>query len=642
MPVVAVEVAEGSVRDDLERRIEDEDPKGVVFHAHPAAMAAARTVLPEVGDSPLPRAGPARHEREADGLEPILRVAVVWQRVAEAPLRQTQQGVFFKRDRERLEDDPTLAGPIADALEPLPDMPALWLALARGTGLLDADPASDRVTAAPPDFWSDNAYHLPQMIAVRWLGLWTWHEQGGMQHDGAHVRLALPFVRVAVLLWLATLGEDEWVALDDLAAALRARAPRWDRPAFQGIPELDTSPTRPQGSARGRARGKPKEVDPEKAALAVLESMLLGAAYQFGLVRAAESAPSGRRLVKLAPLGRYLLALGPPPPPRDAYEHFLFVQPSFEVIAYRQGLTPALIGRFSRFATWSQVGAALALRLTPESVYLGLEGGMTPQAMLDLLQCHSPRPLPPGVAEAVRTWSDRRDRVTYHAAATLLEFGSPDDLEQALLAWTEGDLPAPVRVSDRILLVENESGIPFHRLRLTGSRDYRRPPDACVELEADGVSLTLDPARSDLLVDAELSRFADEPSGAPRGGTTSALRRRFVVTADSLARAADSGMSEAILAHWFPRRTGGEIPPAIRLLLLAAGPRVPALTAARPLVLRTPTVELLDGLVQHPDTRNLLGERLGPTAITIPEEALPDFRLAIARLGFPVEEDMKG
>jgi hypothetical protein len=53
-------------------------------------------------------------------------------------------------------------------------------------------------------------------------------------------------------------------------------------------------------------------------------------------------------------------------------------------------------------------------------------------------------------------------------------------------------------------------------------------------------------------------------------------------------------------------------------------------------------VELLDGLVQHPDTRNLLGERLGPTAITIPEEALPDFRLAIARLGFPVEEDMKG
>ena len=87
---------------------------------------SARLVLPD-GDPP-PAAGPVRQVREADGLEPILRLAAVWQRVDEAPLRQTQQGTLYKRDRERLEDDPVLAGPIADALEPLPDMAA---ALAR-------------------------------------------------------------------------------------------------------------------------------------------------------------------------------------------------------------------------------------------------------------------------------------------------------------------------------------------------------------------------------------------------------------------------------------------------------------------------------------------------------------------------------
>ena len=61
------------------------------------------------------------------------------ERVADAPLRQTQQGTFYKRDRERLEDDPVIAGPIADALEPLPDMPPFWLNLAQGVGVLQGD-----------------------------------------------------------------------------------------------------------------------------------------------------------------------------------------------------------------------------------------------------------------------------------------------------------------------------------------------------------------------------------------------------------------------------------------------------------------------------------------------------------------------
>jgi hypothetical protein len=609
-----------------------------MVYAHPAAVSAARTVLPD--RLALTRSGPVRRERESDGLEPILRLAVVWQRVAEAPLRQTHQGTVYKRDRERLEDDPAVAGPIADALEPLPDMPALWLALARGVGLLEAEPGSDRLRAARPEFWAENAFHLPQMVAARWLGLWTWHEQGGMQHDGAEVLLAWPFVRAPVLLWLATLGPDEWAAHDDLAELLRARSPRWDRPAFQGDVRLEPAePPSARGKEKGRgARGKTADSGGSTSpGAAALGAMLLGAAYQLNLVRTAEEVPSGRRVVQLTALGRYLLALGPPPPPRPSYEHFLYVQPSFEVIAYRQGLTPSLVGRFSRFAVWSQVGAALALRLTPESVYRGLEGGLTTQAMFDLLQRHSQRPLPAGVAEALRTWAGRRERVTYHAAATLVEFATAADLEQALGSWpVVDDRPAPVRVSDRLVLVEDDRSIPFDRFRLTGSRNYRTPPEACVEVGDDGVTLAIDPARSDLLVDAELARFTDEmPRGASPSGDP---RRRFVVTAGSLARAAEGGFTAAPLAAWFARRTGRDVPPAVRLLLLAASSRVPELSAGRPLLLRTPTAEVLDGLAQHPETRDLLGERLGPTAAVIPDDALDAFRNALARLGLSLAD----
>ena len=581
--------------------------------AHPSASNAARTVLPE-GEGPTP-AGPARQVREADGLEPILRLAATWQRIAEGPIRQTQQGTFFKRDRERLEDDPVLAGPITDALEPLPDMTLLWIDLARAVGLVVPEPDSDRLIAAPPDFWAENAVHLPQMIATRWLSLRDWHEQAGMLAEGSPVDLALPYVRASVLLWLARSEETNWIALDDLASRLTQLAPGWNRTLLS---ETSASPTS-EGAD-------------------VLASVLLGPAYQFGLIRAAEESPGGRRVVQLTPLGRYGLALGPPPPPRPTFDHFLMVQPNFELIAYRQGLTPSLIGQFSRFARWSQVGAALELKLTPDSVYRGLEGGLTTDAILDRMARQSARPLPSGVAEALRTWAGRRDRVTYYGSATLIEFASTDDMEAAIGIWPATSRVAPTRISDRLLLVEDEGSIPFSRFRMAGSRDYRRPGEACVDVEPDGVTLSLDLGRSDLLVDAELAQFADELPMSSRPDGASTPRRSFVVTPGSLARAAENGMSPAQMGKWFLQRTGGELPAAIRLLHHASGPRVEPFTSARLVVMTVPSPELLDGLLQLPSTGLLLGDRLGPTNVIVPDDALADLRRAIAELGLSIEE----
>jgi hypothetical protein len=578
--------------------------------AHPAARAAARTVLP--GPPGPDRAGSVRQIRENDGLEPILRLAALWQRVDEAPLRHTQQGVLYKRDRDRLEEDPALAGPITDALAPLPEAPTLWLALARGIGLVVDEAGTDRIVAAPAGYWAEHAVHLPQMVAACWLGLRDDGGPEGRREEAGPVAVAPAFLRPAVLLWLATPPEPDWVALDDLRAHLDAIDPDWDR--------LDPAAAAPEKKARRIPT----------ADVGLLEALLLGPAYQLGLIRAAEEEPSGRRVVQLTPLGRYVLALGSPPPPRPPFDQFLFVQPNFEIIAYRQGLTPALIGQLSRFARWSQVGGALELELTPESVYRGLEGGLTPEQMLDRLGRHSARPLPAGVAEAIRSWGERRRRVTYYAAATLVEFLSGEDLEGAVAQWPESDRPAPVRVSERLLLVEDERSIPFQRFRLAGARDYRRPPEACIAVEPDGVTLSLDVGRSDLFVDAEIARLAEE---LPRRDFADLARRRFRVTAASLVRAAADGLTTAALTRWFRQRTGGEVPPAILLLLYAVGPHPQPLRASRPLVVTTPTPEVLDGLLQHPETRGYLGPRLGPTTVIVPDEAIEGLRRSLAALG---------
>ncbi len=163
---------------------------------------------------------------------------------------------------------------------------------------------------------------------------------------------------------------------------------------------------------------------------------------------------------------------------------------------------------------------------------------------------------------------------------------------------------------------------PFERLRLSSSRDYRRPAEACVTVESDGVTLVLDPTRSDLLVDAELARFADllsadSPAGSHAKGPAV---RRFRVSAASLARGISRGMSPLDLGDWFTGRTGREVPAAVQLLLAARTSRLASLLATRRVVVTLPSVVLLDGLIQHPATGPLLGERLGPFSVSVPED----------------------
>src|SRR5579883_1853018 len=427
----------GSV-DDFATALKRGSQSGLIFRAHPAVPHAVRTVRP---DGRLPAvSGPVVQIRESDGLEALLRLGALWQRAAAEPFRQTQQGEFYKRDRERIVNDPVLAGPLADAMAPLPGLAMLWLELARQVGLMAPDESGQRLLAAEPSFWSDNAVHLPQMIATGWLALRTWHEPRGAAVDWVVSNLAVPYLRTPLLLWLATLEEGEWVALDDLAEYLSTRCPGWDRvwfvdrdrnPDARGI--LDPPPRSSRRRAATPGRSRPGD-EPSPQRSSVLEAVLLGAAYPLGLVRAAEAQGrgTGGRVVQLTPLGRYVLAMGPTPPPRPAFEQFLFVQPNFEVIAYRQGLTPSLVGRLSRFVRWSQIGAALELKLTRDSILLGLDGGLTPESMLETLSRHSSKSLPAAVVDAVRTWASRRERVTYYAAATLMEFSSSAERDQGL------------------------------------------------------------------------------------------------------------------------------------------------------------------------------------------------------------------
>jgi len=537
---------------------------------------------------------PRGSHQEADGLEWLLRLAVLWQQVAAAPLRRTQQGGFFKRDLERLQADPLLLSPPVEKLTEVPDLGFLLAALAEQHGLL-IGVEGELQAGALPALWETGLWPT---LETFWTSLWrllAWNPVDGWRGESP---AGNPFASAYLLtfLLLARLPAESWMPPSRIQDWLLRQHPFWSGD------EIRPSVQQPW-----------------------LETFLLGLAYHLRLVQAARTM-EGAWLVRLTPLARWLLHLGEPPTPEPVYAQTLLIQPNLEIVAFRQGLTPGLILKLSRFATWKSLGAACTLQLEPATVYRALEMGQTFETIRMTLEQHGTRAVPTAVLDSLRTWSNKRDRITVYPSATLLEFSRADDLTEALARGLPG-----VRIADTLAVVASEDDIDFKNFRLTGTRDYALPPEKCVALESDGVTLTVDLSRSDLLMETELPRFAELLNGS-----SSPTQRHYRLTPGSLGLARSAGMQLGTLETWFQQRCGQPLSAAARMLML--GNQLPPSKFQRLLVLQVGNVELADGLLQWPATRGLIASRLGPTALVINEEQLPQLLERLREAGLPIPE----
>jgi hypothetical protein len=539
------------------------------------------------------RAGPTQ-AREADGLEWLLRLGVLWQQVSAAPLRRTMQGGFFKRDQERLEQDPLLNSPPADRTVDVPDLGFLIASLAELAGVVrEAD--GELRAGALPAAWESGLASALEALWASLPQLRAWNALDGWRGEGEATGNPFASASLLSLLLLARLPEQTCVGVDVVQAWIGSHHPYW------------------AGDSLRPSRQRPW-----------LDTFLLGLAYHLRLVQVCPQA-EGATLVRLAPMGRWLLGLADAPPAEGLYARTLLVQPNLEILAYRQGLTANLVARLTRFATWKNLGPACTLQLEPETVYRALESGESFESIRLALDQHGTRATPPAVLDLLRTWADKRDRITVYPSATLLEFASAADLSEALARG----LPAQ-RVADTLAVVASEDAIEFRHFRLTGTRDYALPPERCVSLEPDGVTLSVDLARSDLLLETELPRFAELLEQAPAGG-----RRLYRLTPASLANAREAGIGPNTLEAWFQQRVGQPLSAAARLLL--TGAQTPSPQLRRHLVLHLASEELADGLLQWPQTRGLIADRLGPTALVVTEEHLPLLRERLGTAGIELD-----
>ncbi len=605
-------------------------PAGLLVFAPPSI--AARAIgedlgLPDLSESEQPAGQPAAQARaplsgaagwqESDGFEWLLRLAVLWQRAADAPLRRTQQGDFFKRDFDRLRQDALLNAAPADRLTDVPDPAFLTFALAEQEGLIGEIEGELRARPLPPTW--DNG------LAAALESLWTdlprmsaWNPLDGWRGGETQTGNPFPSAYLLAFLLLARLPEGAAVEPETIEQWIVERHPYWLNESLRPSRQMPW-----------------------------LKTFLLGVAYPLRLIQVVRvptgETPGGTGVspvgtdgdwrVRLSPTGRWLLGLGEAPNLETVHTQTLLVQPNLQIVAYRQGLTSSLIARLTQVAVWESLGAACTLQLQPETVYRALEAGQTFDSIRLTLEQHSTRALPPAVLDSLRTWANKRDRITVYPSATLLEFGSTEDLNEALARG----LPA-IRLSDRLAVVASEEAIEFRHFRLTGTRDYALPPEKCVNVEEDGVTLSVDLARSDLLLETELPRFAELVGGSPtdRRDPGPTGRRQYQLTPASLSAARSAGMTLPVLETWFYQRAGQPLPPAARLLMSAGEMETPRLQ--RHLVLHIADEELADGLMQWPQTSELIAERLGPTALVVAEENVAVLRERLGAAGITLAE----
>lgn len=511
----------------------------------------------------------------ADGCEWYIRMAVLWQKTLKNPLRRTQAGDYFKKDQERLED-PQIAAPVPDAGVELPDI-GYWLAgAAVSAGVFELVDTELRPTQSPTN-WQASLVQSAASVLKCCFEPGSWNPQDGWKPPPPGEPLSHPFPSVFALAWslVARLDPKAWIQPGVIEAWVLKRHPWWS------------------GSGLRPSRKKP-----------FLESWLLGIVWPLGLLEKTK-ATDGRTLVRLSAQGRKYACGEIDGDEFRQIGRMLIVQPNLEVMVFRQGLDPQRIAKLSRFATWKTVGPACVLQLGPETVYRALELGDTFESIRSFLDGHATRAVPGAVVDQLRSWASKHERVVVHTSALVLEFANSADLDAAL---SRGLLA--VRLGERHALVDQEEDIDFRLFRLAGSRDYLIPPEPCIHQNQDGLELSVDDTKSDLLLETELPLVAD-PLPAPPGK----IGRSFRVTPASLNRVKERGWNMEQLDQWFRMRTGEPARPTIRLFFLS---KVQDPFSIEPeVVLHAPDAETADGLWQWQKFRVCVRNRLGPLAISL-------------------------
>jgi hypothetical protein len=520
----------------------------------------------------------------------------------------------------------------SDPILPLPDPTGFYIGLLLLSGVIVGSYPEAYVV---PDV--DELLDLPFDEQGRvWLGAYTkmagWQETVNHRADyhlgGLDARM-LPAMRQAILLAFSLLPQtDGWYRFSDFQEAvyhrlsgrlaLSSESVRYNTSyTFRQVPERERSAVRVE---RTRNRWMAHE-------LPWIREVLLGPLYQLGMVelqRESSNDPNSDWLFRTTPLLRRCVMLEAPESdstaPAAAAPCWL-VQPNFDVILYADRASARQVAFMNRIAQRaSSEGPVLTFRLTRDSVYAGLESGLTQDAILAELQAGAERPVPDSVLRALRDWAARREQLQVIPNAALLEYSTAEERDAALSRGSVSGKP----LGEQMIILDMEA-LPQARKLAGGVIDYLQEPPRCLIVK-EPAEARVDMTRTDLHLRLSLPGFADPvEDGAWR------------ISAESLQRAIKNGMNATSVLELLDRYASRKLPAVISYTLKAwenphLGKR--AIGLGNAIILTASDKALAEALASSSTLLPLLGARLGESAFAVDESKLEQLETSLRSLGF--------
>jgi len=372
-----------------------------------------------------------------------------------------------------------------------------------------------------------------------------------------------------------------------------------------------------------------------------LQRSLVGPLYHLGLVEVgyATGLPNGLpdrfRLTSLGKSAFYdplrpdtVLEFKTVGAPAAATEPAWIVQPNFDVIAYLDRMTPATIGFLGKVAERKPSdGGAAIYRLTRETVYAGLENGLTLPVIIEELERGARQPLPSTVRRTLEDWSAKRERLSLYTQAELLEYVDASMRDAALQRQPRLGTP----LGDRFILVAKTS--PPGALRGAMLIDYLQPPIRCLEVAEDG-RITLDPGAADFLIRGELGQWADPTKADPN---------EWRLCGDSVGRAAQGGWTAEQILAGIAARSRHPIPALVQVAVRAWARKRQArvLTGLeKSLVLQFAEEAAAAAVAGSALFQPYLGARLGPRTFLVDAKQQKALSALLAQFGLAPGTDL--
>jgi len=303
----------------------------------------------------------------------------------------------------------------------------------------------------------------------------------------------------------------------------------------------------------------------------------------------------------------------------------LIVQPNFEIIAYTEAEHLPVLFELERFAERMSADRVAHYRLTRDSVYRGLQEGLSAAVIQEFLTRHSQTPLPQNIAYSLDDWQRLHDRVHVHRTTTLLEAGSEAEMDELLARLPEG-------VATRLtptwaLLKKPHTAATQQALAATGdiiALDYSREVQEALTA-TDELRLRVSGENLDLWLLSRLEQFSRREKETSTAVT-------FQITPESLAHAKEMGVSHREVIAFLEKYGKTPLPSDVLLTLQGWGGDIgpAAFVETVALVVRE---GLIPQLVAVEELRELMWLKVSERVVLVKQENVAALQEALARRG---------